>query len=207
MYQSVAQVKAGNWNWRNGYQGDELAGKTLGILGLGNIGFRVASLAEAFGMKVVYWNRSEKHTPYQALALEEVLQQADVVSLHLPLTSATEEILGEKELALLPPHALLINTARGSLVNQTALVKALDAGTLAGYGADVLTTEPPAPDDPLAQHPRALITPHVGSLTTTTYVQMCVQTVQNVLAVLGGEPPVPESIFNRNSLQKEIKPA
>ena len=200
VYQSVAQVKAGNWNWRNGFQGDELAGKTLGILGLGNIGGRVARLAEAFGMRVIYWNRSEKHTPYQALPLEEVLQQADVVSLHLPLSPDTEEILSEKELALMPPHAFLINTARGSLVNQAALLKALDSGTLAGYGADVLTTEPPAPADPLVNHPRTLITPHVGSLTITTYVHMCVFTVQNVLAVLAGEPPVPESIFNRHHL-------
>ncbi len=204
-YESVAQVKTGNWEWRNRYQGDELAGKTLGILGLGNIGLRVARLAEAFGMRVVYCNRSEKHTPYLALPLKEVLQQADIVSLHLPLTPATDEILGEKELALMAPNALLINTARGSLVNPAALLKALDAGALAGYGADVLTIEPPAPDDLLVQHPRTLITPHVGSLTTTTYVQMCVQTVQNVLAVLDGEPPVPESIFNRHSLKTGLK--
>jgi D-3-phosphoglycerate dehydrogenase len=116
------------------------------------------------------------------------------------LSPDTEEILSEKELALMPPHAFLINTARGSLVNQAALLKALDSGTLAGYGADVLTTEPPAPADPLVNHPRTLITPHVGSLTITTYVHMCVFTVQNVLAVLAGEPPVPESIFNRHHL-------
>ncbi len=199
-YKAVAEVKAERWAWRNQYSGDELAGKTLGILGLGHIGKRVARLAEAFGMKVVYWNRSQGQHPYQRLSLEEVLRLSDMVSLHLPLTAQTANLIGEAQLLLMQPHAFLINTARGGLIDQAALLKALNQGKLAGYGADVLAEEPPPAEDPLIQHPNTIITPHTGSLTATTYRHMCVFTVQNVLAVLAGEEPDPHCIFNRKEL-------
>jgi D-3-phosphoglycerate dehydrogenase len=204
MYEWVSIVKEGNWEKRNHYQGDELAGKTLGILGMGNIGSRVARLGEAFGMKVIYWSRSTTYSSYTALAIEEVLQQSDIISLHLPLTPETENLLGEKQFALMRPEAILINTARGNLINQQALFKALEQGTIAGFGADVLETEPPLKKEPLIKHPRAIITPHIGSLTTTTYRNMCISTVKNVLAVLDGRKPSPESIFNRKALGIEI---
>lgn len=200
VYQSVSKVKEGQWNWRSEYQGDELAGKTLGILGLGNIGKRVAKLAEAFGMKVIVWSRSANDSSYEFLSMEDVLRQADVVSLHLPLTEETRNLLGEQQLALLHPHALLINTARGGLIEQGALLKALNSQKLAGFGADVLAEEPPAREDPLLHHPNTLITPHVGSLTATTYRSMCLYTVKNVLAVLSGKKPDTSSFVNRKEL-------
>ncbi len=201
MYNSVSQVRAGNWNGRNQYSGDELTGKTLGILGLGNIGRRVARLAEAFGMQVVYWDLSQNPSvSYQALPLEELLGKADVISLHLPLTSETDRLLNADRLALLKPGAFLINTARGGLIDEQALLNALNDGKLAGFGADVLTEEPPAADDLISRHPKTMITAHVGSLTATTYRTMCMYTVQNVLTFLAGETPAPESVFNRVAL-------
>lgn len=200
MYNAVSQVKVGHWAWRNQFYGDELAGKTLGILGLGNIGKRVAQLAEAFGMKIIYWNKSNLQNAYRFSSLEEVLRQSDVVSIHLPLTEETSNLLGEEQLAMMQPHAFLVNTARGGIIDQAALLNALNQGIIAGFGADVLAEEPPGKDEPLIRHPKAMITPHVGSLTATTYRNMCVYTVSNVLAVLGGEKPEPTCIFNREAL-------
>ncbi|ARS40384.1 phosphoglycerate dehydrogenase [Sphingobacteriaceae bacterium GW460-11-11-14-LB5] len=194
MHRSVNHVKQNNWNWRNQYAGDELNGKTLGILGLGNIGKRVAKLGDAFGMKVLCWSRS-----VQDLPLDEVLQQSDVVSLHLPLSNETNEIIGASQLALMKPKAFLINTARGALIDHAALLDALNAGTIAGFAADVLPDEPPLQSLAVVQHPNALVTPHAASLTASTYKQMCLLTVRNVLSVLAGQQPELNSIYNRNA--------
>src|SRR5690606_758356 len=100
LYNAVTQVKAGNWQWRNQYSGDELSGKTLGILGMGNIGKRVAKLAEAFGMQVIYWDKFVNHPDYPNLSLEEVLQRSDIVTIHVPLLPDTEGLIGKNELSL-----------------------------------------------------------------------------------------------------------
>lgn len=200
LYESARQVKAGNWDWRNQFVGDELHGKTLGVLGMGNIGKRVAKLGDAFSMNVVYWDKFSVQSEYQGLPLEEVLKVSDIITLHLPLFEDTKNLIGEKELAMMKPNAILVNTARGALVDQKALVDALDNGTIGGFGADVLVVEPPAPDEPLLSHPKTIITAHVGSLTATTYKNMCVSTVKNVLAILSGKAPQPESVFNRKEL-------
>ncbi len=184
MYRSVSEVKAGNWNCRNTYSGDELNGKTLGVIGVGNIGERVAKLADAFGMRVLYWSRSPKSLPYNYAPLEEVLQQSDIISLHVPFTRETGTLIGEPQLTLMRPGTFLINTARGALIDNEALVKALDSGRIAGFAADVLPEEPPLANGPLVVHPRAIITPHSGSLTASTYRSMCVTTVKNVLLFL-----------------------
>lgn len=194
LYTSVQQVKQNNWEWRNQYAGDELNGKTLGILGMGNIGKRVARLGEAFSMKVVYWSRSA-----QELSMEEVLKQSDVVSLHLPLSKETDKIIGAPQLALMKPNAFLINTARGALVDHAALLEALNTKAIAGFAADVLPDEPPVQSLPLVQHPRTIITPHSASLTSSTYRQMCLLTVNNVVAVLAGREPELNSVYNRKS--------
>lgn len=200
MYESVSQVKQDNWNWRNQYAGDELNGKTLGVLGMGNIGKRVARLGEAFGMEVLYWSKSAQDLPHKYAAMEEVLQHADVVSLHLPLNSETDQIIGEQQLGLMKTSALLINTARGALIDHAALLQALNAGVIAGFAADVLPEEPPAPHLAIVHHPQAIITPHSGSLTAATYRQMCLLTINNVVAVLTGGQPERNSIYNRSAL-------
>lgn len=180
----ASAVKVGSWAVRNAYEGHDLYGKTLGILGMGAIGQRVATLATAFGMDVCYWNRTPKALPYHQVDLPTLLQQADVASIHCALTPETHHLLGEWELALLKPTALLINTARGAIIDPVALRAALAANRLAGFGADVLDQEPPDPADPLLTHERVLITPHTSALTAETYRVICIQTVQNVLAVL-----------------------
>lgn len=200
MYVSVAQVKHDNWNWRNQYSGDELNGKTLGVLGMGNIGKRVARLGAAFGMDILYWSRSKQDLPYDCVSLEELLKKSDVVSLHLPYTSETETLIGKEALALMKPGAQLINTARGALVDHEALLEALDSGHLSGFAADVLPDEPPVKGLAIVHHPSVLITPHSGSLTISTFTQMCILTVNNVVAALNGTGPDPLSIFNRKEL-------
>ena len=109
----------------------------------------------------------------------------------------TKLLIDAKALSLMKPTAILINTARGIIIDEEALFQALQNKTIAGFGADVLTVEPPHADNPLLTHPKALITAHVGSLTATTYTKMCVSTVKNVLAILKGEAPELESVFNR----------
>ncbi len=193
-------VAAGNWGYRNGYGGDEIRGKTLGILGMGNIGQRVARLATAFGMEVVFWNASRRDLPYAQLPYAVVLQRADILSLHLPLTDATRRLLDAAALRLLPDHALVINTARGEIIDQAALVEALRRGRIGGFAADVLATEPPAANDPLLSLDNVLLTPHTASLTARTFDEMCVLTVRNTLALLAGEPIDPKYIFNRSAL-------
>jgi len=203
IFRTVQETKAGNWAWRNQYEADELGGKTLGILGLGNIGRRVARLAEAFGMTVVGHNL-EDDSQYPNRPLEEVLSRADIVTMHLPLTPETNELINAERLQLMKPGALLINTARGQLIDQAALLEALDSGKLGGFGADVLADGPGDTRERLLRHPRTIITPHVASLTASTYRAMCVKTCQNTLAILHGQTPEESAIFNRQALAKLV---
>jgi phosphoglycerate dehydrogenase-like enzyme len=189
-------VADGRWEARAGYDGTELKGKKLGVVGLGAIGRRVAALAEAFGMHIRYSNRSAREVPYERLALEELLKESDVVSIHLRLTERTRHLMGGRELALTKPGALLINTSRGAVIDQCALAAALQEGRLGGFAADVLEEEPPDPSEELLKSERVLITPHVAALTEETYREMCVRTAKNVLAVLRGEQPERESVYN-----------
>lgn len=197
---TATAVREGNWGYRNSYAGDEIRGKTLGILGMGNIGRRVAQLATAFGMEVVFWNASPRRLPYAQLDFAGVLRQADILSLHLPLTDATRRLIDEAALRQLPDHALVINTARGEIIDQPALVAALRRGWIGGFAADVLAEEPPAANEPLLPLDNVLVTPHTASLTARTFDEMCVLTVQNTLQLLAGESIDPKYIFNHASL-------
>jgi phosphoglycerate dehydrogenase-like enzyme len=170
----------------------------LGIVGFGSIGRRVAALADAFGMRVrvaAHPSRQDAPGPYPRLPLRELLASSDVVTLHVPLTSATQSLLGAAELALMKPGALLVNTARGALIDMPALRAALASGALGGFAADVLDVEPPRPDDPLLAADNVLLTPHVASLTAATYRALCLYTAENVVRVLRGEAPEPRSVF------------
>jgi D-3-phosphoglycerate dehydrogenase len=200
LYSAITMVKEGRWNERGTYVGDEIHGKTLGILGLGNIGKKVARIADAMGMNIIYWSAQKEDVPYPFLSLEEVLKNSDALSLHLPLTTETEHLINKKALAKMKTTALLINTARGKIIDQKALSKALANKKIGGFAADVLAVEPPETNESLLQYPNTLITAHVGSLTATTYTQMCVMTVENTLKILRGEAPAPNCIFNRNEL-------
>jgi phosphoglycerate dehydrogenase-like enzyme len=193
--QTAAAVHAGNWAVRDGYSSTELNGKILGIIGMGAIGRRVAALAETFGMQIVAWTRSGDTAGYPLLPLVDVLHAADLVSLHVALTPATHHMIGATELTLMKPGALLINTARGALIDQAALAAALERGTPGYFASDVLDPEPPHAGEPLLASERTLITPHVAAITETTYRAMCVRTASNVLAVLRGEAPEAASVY------------
>ena len=149
------------WNW------NELAGTTIGIIGLGNIGRKVAVIAEAFGMKVCYFSTSGTGhcKDYPCLPLEQLLAEADVVSIHAPLNERTNSLIGEKELAMMKPTAYLVNMGRGAIVDEAALAGAVDDGVIAGAGMDVFVVEPIPEDHPymLMQHPeRMSLAPHVA---------------------------------------------
>lgn len=191
-----AQVKAGHWNARNGYEGVELNGKTLGVIGLGSIGTRVAQIGQALGMQVIYWSRRTRDARFAYRALDRLLSEADVVSLHVALSEETRGLIGARELALMKPGAILVNTARGGLIDQRALTQALCNGRIGAFAADVLAQQPPAPDDPLLRCERVTLTPHVAGLTDRTYRDVCLFCARNVLAVLRGESPDPRSLYS-----------
>jgi D-3-phosphoglycerate dehydrogenase len=195
-----ALVKAGQWSAREGWQGIELAGKTLGIVGAGRIGLRTAALGGAMGMRVLTWNRTPRETGFERRSLDELLAEADVVSLHVALTPETRHLIDAEALARMKPTAILVNTARGALIDEDALVAALSAGRLRGAGLDVLTREPPPPEHPLLALDSVVITPHVAGLTDVAYRRMCVETVTQVLRILAGERPDPLQIVNRAGL-------
>ncbi|GAB4421138.1 MAG: D-2-hydroxyacid dehydrogenase [Bacteroidia bacterium] len=149
-----------DWTYRLALM-TELDGKTMGIVGLGQIGQATARIAQAFGMRVVAHNRSPRAVPgVEMLDLEALFAQSDVVSLHCPLTADNTGFVDAALLARMKPSALLINTARGPLIDEQALAAALQAGQIAGAGLDVLSAEPPPPDHPLLRAPRCRITPH-----------------------------------------------
>ncbi len=162
-------LKAGAWERENQftmlhYPVRELAGRTLGVVGWGNLGRGVARVAEAFGMRVLIANRAGAEPQDGRVPLAELLPQVDVLTLHCPITPATRHLIGAAELALMKQDAVLINTARGALVDATALAAALRAGTLGGAAIDVLDGEPPAPGHPLLAPDlqRLIVTPHTA---------------------------------------------
>ncbi len=163
----------------------ELAGQTLGVVGMGRIGAVVSRIAEAFGMRVL----SHRRTPDPAsVHLDQLLQESDVVSLHCPLTAETHGLIDAERLQRMKPGALLINTGRGALINEADLAAALATGQLGGAGLDVLSLEPPRPDHPLLSAPNCLITPHVAWATRAARQRLIAVSACNVAALLAGRP-------------------
>ncbi|MFC3811256.1 NAD(P)-dependent oxidoreductase [Lacihabitans lacunae] len=201
MYTAINDVKSGNWAARATFKSDELNEKTIGIMGLGNIGLKVANIAQVLGMKVIYWSQNPKDVPYERVSQAEIFERSDVISLHLSLNPETEGIISAENLAKCKPTAIIINTARGQLVNKEAMVQALHANKLGGYGADVPTTPPPTKDDELTSHPKAIITAHVSSLTANTYKNMSITTANNVLSILRNHAIDSKFIFNLKDLK------
>lgn len=179
----------------------EMFDKTLGIVGLGTIGRKVARLAQAFGMRVQYYDiarlsEGEEDTlGVRFRLLNEVLRTSDVVSLHVPLNESTRGMIGAGELALMQPHAILINTSRGPVVNEAALVATLSAEKIHGAGLDVFDQEPPPADNPLLKLPNVVLTAHFAGPTWDNHVARFRNAFDNVARVARGEPPawvVPE---------------
>jgi glycerate dehydrogenase len=189
-------VEAGLWQKAAqfclfGHPIQDLAGSRLGLIGYGKLGQAVAKLARAFGMEVCVFSRSTVIEPgITNLALDALLATSDVISLHLPLSDKTRDIIDAPQLALMKPTALLINTARGGLVNEAALAAALRAGSIGGAGFDVLVTEPPAPDNVLLnlRLPNFILTPHVAWASSEAMQALGDQLIDNLDAHAAGQP-------------------
>lgn len=189
-----AAVKSGNWAFRDGYEGIEMRGKRLGVVGLGAIGNGIAELGSSLGMEVVCTTRTDRGRRFPRVELGELLETSDVVQLCVPLTDETRGLIAAPEFAVMKPGALMVNTARGAIVDHAALAHALDAGRLGGYAADVWDPEPPDEGGAFT-HRRALITPHVAGLTDVTYREICVRPAEAVVALLTGAEPDPRCVY------------
>jgi phosphoglycerate dehydrogenase-like enzyme len=183
-------VRAGAWQTTVGF---ELAGKTLGIVGLGKIGRRIAAYGQAFGMDVLAWSENltdeaAAESGVRKVSKEELFRNSDVATLHLRLSPRSEGIVGEQELRLLGPEGILVNTARGPLVDQDALVRALTEGWIGGAALDVFDQEPLPAGHPLLAAPNTVLSPHLGYVTRESYRQFYGGAFEDVKAWLAGSP-------------------
>lgn len=187
-----AFVRSGAWTKGAFPLTRDIRGKTLGLLGMGRIGRVVARAAQAFDMKVIYHNRREDPQA-EGLATyverDELFKSSDVLSVHIPLSAETRHSIGKHELGLMKPTAYLINTARGPVIDEAALIEALRAGTIAGAGLDVMEQEPLPADSPLCALPNVVLQAHVGSATHETRRAMIDLAVANLMDALGGKTP------------------
>lgn len=193
LFEAHAAVLDGTWGvWDPGFMlGRELDGATLGIVGMGRIGEAMARRGLAFNMEVLATSRSPRELPgVRFVGLDELLGRCEFVSLHVPLNAETRHLIGRAEFAKMRRDAVLINTARGPVVDQAALVEALRNGTIAAAGLDVAEVEPVPLDDPLLGLPNCLVLPHIGSATVATRVKMAELAIANlVVGALGEQPP------------------
>jgi phosphoglycerate dehydrogenase-like enzyme len=184
------RVRAGGWQRTIG---PELSGRTLGVLGLGRLGRRVAAVAQAFEMDVIAWSqnlRSEDAAELgvEAVSKEDLFRRADVLTIHTRLSDRTRGLVTAAELALMKPSAYLVNTSRGPIVDEAALLAALNDGTIAGAALDVSDPEPPPAGHPLRSAPNTVLTPHLGYVSEGSYEVYFREAVEDIAAFLDGEP-------------------
>lgn len=191
-------VRKGEWNRKYGdLIGMELAGKTVGIIGLGRIGRATAERVQAFGARVIYWSRTrkiqvEKTTGFQWREFEDLLKESDIISLHIPGTPGTYHLIGEKEMAMMKDGVRIVNTARGRVIDEEALIKCLGSGKVASAGLDVFEEEPLNPQSPLCKLDNVVLTPHLGASNIEGMERMALQVADSVFKVLrGGSPDYP----------------
>ena len=193
-------VRNGQWNVAWGPEmllGSDVYGSTLGIIGLGRIGHAVAKRASGFSMKILYYTRSENEYSrdldelpnVKSVDLETLLRESDIVTLHIPLSSETEHLIGEKEFELMRSTAVLINTSRGPVVDEGALIDALQTGKIGAAGLDVFTQEPIQKDNKLLRLSNVVLAPHIGSASTKTRATMAKMCATNLIAALNGQKP------------------
>ena len=186
-------TRQGGWKRKTGR---EIAGKTIGVFGMGRIGKEVAKRAKAFGMTVigydVYWDESfaGEHQIERVDDFHDLFPRVDYLSLHTNLTPDTRELIRNETIKLLKDDAVILNCARGEIVNTNDVAEALQSGVLRGYGTDVLDEEPPAADHPLTKLPNCLVTPHIGSRTLESVQRQAVAAVTNLVQAMRGEPPL-----------------
>ena len=186
-------TRRGEWKRKTGH---ELLEKTIGIVGLGRIGKEVAIRGRAFGMSVVafdvYWDDkfAAAHGVKRAASLDEIFAAADYLSLHTNLTPETRDLINAQSIAKMKKGVIILNCARGEIVNPADMAAALQSGRVAGYGADVLDVEPPPPDHPLLKLPNCVVTPHVASRTFESVVRQATTAVKNLILAMNGEKPI-----------------
>lgn len=199
-------TRAGDWKWRNGLQTHEVAGKRLLIVGFGRIGRNLARMAKGFGMEIVAYDPFLTADAWpdvgvrRTVDLAAALATADLVSLHVP--RAEGALIGETELARMKPTAIIVNTARGGLVDELALAKALTESRIGAAGIEVFDSEPPAADHPLFGLDQVVLTPHNAALTVECAERMAIASVQNVLDFFGGKLD-PNLIVNKAALERQ----
>ncbi len=189
--QAHANLSGGAWARQN-FVGVELRNKTLGIVGLGNVGSEVARRVQGFRMKVIAYDpfvslEYAGNLRADLVSFEKVLTDADFITLHLPLTDQSRNLIGVRELSMVKPTVRIINCARGGLIDEQALSQAIDEGRVAGAALDVFAQEPPK-DSPLVKNPRVIVTPHLGASTAEAQTSVAVDAAEQVLAVLNGQP-------------------
>jgi D-3-phosphoglycerate dehydrogenase len=200
------EVRKANWKSRNEYRPVELHQKILGVIGFGKIGSRVADIMKkGFGMNILAYDpyvvqTKEAESDAVFCKLEELLSQSDVVTLHLPATSETKELLNREYLALLKPSAYFINTSRGSVVDEAALIEFLQTKSIAGAGLDVFEQEPLPLDHPLTKLDNVILSPHAGALSKECVARVAVEAAQAVLDVFAGREP--RYVYNKAKLKK-----
>jgi len=185
-------VRAGHWTWERrwdpaGFLGRDVHGATLGVIGLGAIGQAVARRATGFGMRVLGWSRSGRPVSgVEGVSMPELLGAADFISIHLPLTPETRGLLGREAFAQMRDGVVLVNSARGGIVDEAALVEGLGEGRITAAALDVFDTEPLEPGSPLLEAPNLILTPHIGSASVATRSRMAELAVDNLLEALAG---------------------
>jgi D-3-phosphoglycerate dehydrogenase len=188
--QAYSRLKAGEWR-REGFIGTEVRNKILGIIGLGRVGSEVARLAKGLEMKLIVYDpfvsaEKGRHLGVELVSLEELLRRSDFITVHVPLTEATRGLIGKKELALVKPTVRIINAARGGVIDEEALYRALEEGRVAGAAIDVFSKEP-ATDNILLKSDKVIATPHLGASTAEAQTSVAVDVAEQILAVLKGQ--------------------
>lgn len=195
------KTKQGVYDLRAGHPMRRLAGQTLGIFGFGRTGQLLREKAMGLGLKVIAHSASgnDRGTECEMVSLDELFRRSDFLSLHAPLTPQTKHIVNAQTLATMKPHAILINTSRGPLIDHTALCKALEANQIGGAGLDVFEPEPPNLADPLYSHPRLIATPHIAFISDESLINLRERTAKQVVDVLQNRTP--ENVINPQVLQ------
>ena len=197
-----AGLRASRWE-KAGFLGRELAGSRLGLLGMGSIAQATGRIAKGIGLNLIGYDPYADNDVFERLgvkrcsSLEELLEQSDVLSLHCPLTDQTRQILNAEAIARMPEGSYVINTARGGLIDEDALLAAIQSGHLAGAGLDTFAVEPPQANHPFFSENRIIVTPHIGGVTREAGARVGVEAVRGIFQVLDGQPVARERIANR----------
>lgn len=208
-----AGLRDGRWE-KPGFSGREIAGSTMGLLGMGAIAQATGRMAKGLGLKLAGYDPYAPDSSFDILGvircatIEDLLTQSDILSLHCPLTDQTRGLLNAEAIARMPEGAYVVNTARGGLIDEAALVAAIRSGHLAGAGLDTFVSEPPAADHPFFAVPEIVLTPHIGGVTREAGARVGVDAVRGIFQVLDGQPVAPERIINRKFLAAaRVEPA